>query len=439
MEIYNGGGDLDIGESTGSQGEKVPDVDEESIGAYLLVNWDDDDGDGTLTNSGGTWTNDPVPDLTESLVVNEDNLAKIVPTIDPLPTQGFAILEVSKENDLVSLYPNSTKGPKIIFVDDSGSRKYFWNLSDSSQRNEFQTFMSNGIWMEGIKQSSAERDIDIRLSFENNGSEVCSDNAKATVIMMNLANVIGREVDFGPLAERGHVSIMGRFDGKCNRNDLLDASKYILYEADGGGDWLATEPGSREANMTHVTAKPGREFFGTQIPFITSFTEASKMQNNTEGYTNRLRIIYTARWLIDHTGTIEYTKFDAMKPNSGWNASLNTITNLRCDGFVEVCYEFNNINAWGKISGGGPFYSILLTSHQDDHNEWRFGDDPEDGEDDFWGWLMPITQIGYADTYISLHFPPFSGGMFDYTANTFRGTFWQSALSQQLLIQPTLP
>lgn len=73
LDIWNGGSDLDNGQTAGSQGAQVPEDSEVSIGAYLLVNWDDDDADGTM-NADGTWSALPLPDLTENSVANEDNL-----------------------------------------------------------------------------------------------------------------------------------------------------------------------------------------------------------------------------------------------------------------------------------------------------------------------------------------------------------------------------
>jgi hypothetical protein len=65
-----------------------------SIGAYLLVNWDDDDADGVMNND-GTWSALPVPDLTENSVASEDNLAKLQPIIQPLLDTAPLMLEVS--------------------------------------------------------------------------------------------------------------------------------------------------------------------------------------------------------------------------------------------------------------------------------------------------------------------------------------------------------
>lgn len=113
LDIWNGGSDLDNGQTAGSQGAQVPEDSEVSIGAYLLVNWDDDDADGTM-NADGTWSALPVPDLTENSVANEDNLAKLKPTVEPLLDTGSIELEVSgADADKVKLWTQRTKGTEL--------------------------------------------------------------------------------------------------------------------------------------------------------------------------------------------------------------------------------------------------------------------------------------------------------------------------------------
>ena len=122
LDIWNGGSDLDNGEAAGSQGAQVPESDEDSVGAFLQLNWDDDDGDG----SSGT----PVPDLTESgTVSSEDNLAQLKPSLDPILDTGTMELEVSgADKDKIKLWSSSTKGTEIALA----SNKKTWNLSNAS-------------------------------------------------------------------------------------------------------------------------------------------------------------------------------------------------------------------------------------------------------------------------------------------------------------------
>lgn len=436
LDIWNGGGNLDNGEAVGLQGSQVLENDEESIGSYLLVNWDDDDGDGEINAAGKGWTSLPKPDFDESTAItDEDNLAQLKPNLEPMSDTGTVELEVSGvDASKVKLWEKKTKETEVILT----SNKKAWDLSNSTQKSEFEAFIANSFWIEGVEEGSTERAVTFTLRYkDSDGTEICNDVNKATIVMLNLGNVVGREVNSDALAERGHTSIVGRYNGVCMKASLTNASHYTLYESDGSDNWGGTEPGSQEALLTHITACPDRDYFGSLTPFLTSYYNSFSMQNTVAGYTMRLKILLVARRLIDNTASIGYTKFNTVLPGS-WNGNLSTVTDLRCDGFVEVCYEWCDVNSWGRIVGGTAQYNLLTVANQDDHNEWSWGDDPEDGDSDFWAWLMPVTQIGYADTYIASHYPPYSGGDFNYTSNNFEGTFWESSFSEQQLVKPTL-
>jgi hypothetical protein len=441
LEIYPGGSDLDNGEEVGTQPTTpVSEADEESVGAYLLVNWDDDDGDGEINTAGSGLTSLPKPDLDESTAItDEDNLAQLKPNLEPMLDTGTVELEVSgADKDKIKLWKKKTKETPVTLT----ANKKTWDLSNSTQQSEFQDCIANSLWIEGMEEGSAERAVTFTLRYKDSGgTEICNDVTKATIVMINLGNVVGREMGLIFTKERGHTSIVGRYDGSCIRTELIDASQYTLYESDGTDNppWF-TQPGPQEAPLTHVTASPDRDFFGSLTPFLTSFANVTDMQNTVAGYTARLKVLLVARRLIDNTGTIGYVKFSALSPGT-WNGNLSSIAALRCDGFVEVCYEWCGINSWGRIVGGTPQYSILTAAYQDDHNNWVAGDDPEDGANEFWAWLMPITQIGYADTYIADRpgtYPVPSPGPYDYVTNPFRGNFWQSGFSQQQLVKPTV-
>jgi hypothetical protein len=62
--------------------------------------------------------------------------------------------------------------------------------------------------------------------------------------------------------------------------------------------------------------------------------------------TQRLKILKTARTLASRS--ISYAPLSALLPKD-WNGSLSEVEELRCDGFVELCYEINNVNVWGKF------------------------------------------------------------------------------------------
>ena len=62
-------------------------------------------------------------------------------------------------------------------------------------------------------------------------------------------------------------------------------------------------------------------------------------------------------------------KRNAVLPGD-WNGDLSKVGGLRCDGFVEVCYEWCAVNSWGRIVGGAAQYSLFNLNYMDDHNEW---------------------------------------------------------------------
>ena len=114
----------------------------------------------------------------------------------------------------------------------------------------------------------------------------------------------------------------------------------------------------------------------------------------------------------------------------GWNGTLNDIDNMRCDGLVEMVYEWNDVDAWGKIVSGNTHYDFTVQAYLDEHNAWRWGDDPEHWEWDMWSTCLPVTQAGVADEYIDEHYP-------DYSGNDYEGNVWDSAFGEQRVVAPT--
>ena len=191
LTICNGGYDLENGKSTGVCGEVVAETDEETVGAYVLVNWDDDDGDGKM-NSNGTWTQQPEPDLAENYVEDEDNLAPLKLSLTPLPQKGKAELEVSgPDAESIKLWTQSKKGTEIQL--DCGRKT--WDLSVSSDRNELVSIIKDGCWIEGVAPGTVERGVSLQFRYKNpEGMTLCEDCCKTTVVMIRLGNVVYREL-----------------------------------------------------------------------------------------------------------------------------------------------------------------------------------------------------------------------------------------------------
>ncbi len=331
LSSANGGHELGNGleGETGEQGSSVDDDKKLSEGAYLLVNWDDDDGTGQM-NPDGSWTQLPVPDLEKTgHVENEDNLAKLTMHLSPYSSIGEIELEVTEGAYNIKLWTHGTKGEEIVLTDG----KKTWDLADPTERANFIQRCENGIWIEGVKRSIAERDVEIVLRYKLS-ELVVSDTVKATVVMINLANAVYRDNQMGLQTDRGHAALVAYFDGPGHgasfRTALEHDSRFRIIEMDGptGDRSLDTMTGPTQYGcFTNLLGPP----WGEGIDYVA-----------------RLRILAAAKSLVARADTIGYTASNAVRP-ADWNGRLDTITHLRCEGLVEVCYEMNGVDIWAKL------------------------------------------------------------------------------------------
>ena len=160
------------------------------------------------------------------------------------------------------------------------------------------------------------------------------------------------------------------------------------------------------------------------------YTAPEMLTDDIAGYRKRLKILMIADW----AGTDwqnHYCTFNCLEPNgTNWDGTLTDVAALRCDGLVELAYEINDIMVWGRIvNGSEPHYDMRDNIYLEEHNEWKWGDDPEDWEDDMYATMLPITQGGFADDYIAEHRPNYHG-------NPFRGHLWDTRFQEQRLVQP---
>ncbi len=390
LYIWNGGSDLDNGQDIGTQGTQVEDAEEETVGAYLLVNWDDDDADGVM-NTDGSWSTPPMPDLEETSVANEDNLAKIQATVQPLLDIGTVEFELSGvDAGKVKLWTQSSKGTQITM----NSNKKTWNLAVPTEKADLQTFMTNGFWIEGVAPGTTERGIAFTLRYkDSNGTEICKDDTKATVVMINLANAVYRDNMIWTQTARGHSAIVWKFDGPLTRENLSDDTKFKIVEMQG------PTQNKTLATITKDKQYPARGCY------------SSKCLKPVE----RLKILKTALSIPTGMG---YPTLggNVLEPKNTWDGNLNTVTHLRCDGLVEMPYEINGVNVWGmkRIPDSSTVhYNICDQVDNWDYNPvtgtWASGsnnecDNQEEHNDfDFTVWfvgdwddtLMPATQAGY--------------------------------------------
>ena len=398
LRIWNGGGDLGNGEgSPHAQGDEVVGDDDadgipnkQQIGAYLLVNWDNDDGTGVL-NADGTWTVPPTPDLLNNYVPNEDNLASLMmDVISDLSPAGIMELEVGGvDASKVSLWRHTYKLSPITLT----SGKKTWDLANSAQRADF---ISLGkIWVEGHEKGSTERGVSFYLRYKSGGTVIAEDYATATVVMLNLGIGLYREMKRHTFSSRGHTGLLTSYKGKCVRDELRDSSKYNVTEME------------YEKNRCVITS--WRDFYHKVYgdPITANWGPHGRVLD----YVSRLKILGAAD-LVRNNQAIHYIFDHVLEPDPWTTGQLCQISGLRCDGLVEVCYEFYGLglDAWGKRSGGTVNYSIK--TNLPEHNDSAFLSVP-------WEYhLFPATQCG--------------------KETTGKGTVWDTTFVELLAIEPPL-
>lgn len=78
-----------------------------------------------------------------------------------------------------------------------------------------------------------------------------------------------------------------------------------------------------------------------------------------------------------------------------------------------------------------PRCDMRVNAYLEEHNDWIWADDPEDWDDDMYGSCLPVTQGGFADTYISEHTT--------YQGLAFRGNLWETTFGEERLVKPNDP
>jgi hypothetical protein len=374
LEIYPGGSDLDNGEEVGTQPTTpVSEADEESVGAFLLVNWDDDDDDG----SSGT----PVPDLTESGTVNnEDNLAQLKPSLEPMLDTGTVELEVSgADKDKIKLWTSSTKGTEVTLT----SNKKTWNLSNASQKSDFQNVMANSLWIEGIDPGTAKRAVTFDLRYKQGTTTICEDKTKATVVFMRLGCGVYRELNAtGYLKNIGHAGMFYRFKHgeTLTEASLADATMYEVVQSMGAANGPTIDGYDNIFNNPSAAHWDG----GYESPGLS--------------YVDRLNILKGAKAIWDLRAQIHYptpwwSPDDVLVTASGgvdtWNGNYLDILDLRCDALIEVIYEKPGTyisSVWGKLVSGVWRFAISLYATEHNDQDWSPG-----YSDNF----NPATQSGH--------------------------------------------
>jgi hypothetical protein len=247
--------------------------------------------------------------------------------------------------------------------------------------------MPEELWLEVRAKSHNERDISLALQYSYEGASA-SDNVNATAVMINLGNAVYRELDLLGIGsiEVGHSAIVYSYTGDCTPTELNNASNYWIIEMDGPTD---------NKSLSTMTEAPGLDPMGCYT--------AHDMT-----YRKRLKVIETAKELVSRAGSIDYCFGDVLLPDN-WNDSITSVDAMRCDGLVEVCYEINLLDVWGKLNGYPANYDIRVNSFQLEHNDMNYT---------LWKrHLAPATQCGNVE-------------------DGYEGVYWDSDFTPQNLCEP---
>jgi hypothetical protein len=126
----------------------VPEAEEESIGAFIHHNIDNDDGIPPDKN----------PDKTqEGPITGEDDLKRAYASVSPLPNVGVVAL---KTGTGMKIYKSATKGATNLLVDSGGEKT--WDLANANQRTQYTTDIAN-LFVEGTADGSSNLSLEYRL------------------------------------------------------------------------------------------------------------------------------------------------------------------------------------------------------------------------------------------------------------------------------------
>jgi len=144
-----------------------------------------------------------------------------------------------------------------------------------------------------------------------------------------------------------------------------------------------------EAKLSEMTDSPGEQYWGSY-----------NLKDQTLSFSDRKDIMATAIELKDDC-LVTYAFWDCLNPYVwviGGTIDPNEIWNIRCDGLVEYCYEYNEFLVWGK---NGQHYDVSNYWYYWEHNNlydlvWPNNADTE---------LAPVVQRGAkggTSTYLTL-------------------------------------
>ena len=135
-----------------------------------------------------------------------------------------------------------------------------------------------------------------------------------------------------------HTAVFAGFDSSGN-GKVLQAlgSGYVTHEAD---------------------------FYDQFTSYGTYYYGAYTLNNRTMSFTDRKSVVTTAIGLVN--AAIPYPDYFLIPPvcivyyGNSFDGTITDISNIRCDGFVEYCYEKNNFRVWRNQDYVDADWSIVL-------------------------------------------------------------------------------
>ena len=309
---------------------------EDTTGAIVFENWDNDDVDSIHT-----------PDNTENTVAGEDDLVRIDLDIKPTGLSD-GVVKLTSNSTKIRVWKSATKNNQQLSLPAS------FDLATTS--------IITPLYVEGFDESGSKNDITLTLSYTAPGSStaLCDDEVKLTVVRQNLGIGCYRELASAWVPDFNHAGFVAEYVGKRTKTDLDNDTKWKVIQMPG----MNLGP-----NKITLTA-----YKGTALAFHGFYS----VDSLADGYRNK--IIKTAEDIL--ATSISYTWTDAVSWNGlSWDGTIADIRQLRCDGLVEVCYENAFLDVWGK---NGTHYRIQ--DYPGEHND--LGKDQPQTE------LSPVVQRG---------------------------------------------
>ena len=188
----------------------VADATEETTGAYVYWNLDNDDASdntlGTPKRSGADYLQTGAAKVTD-----ENDLKSLAMSLQPDLNQGSVMLNIASAK--AKVWKDAEKGSANLLLAGPGDKT--WNLADAGQKADFVSLCSS-LWVEGVDSGTC----DINLSYKDtSGTEICSDKVKYTFIAADC----GRHPKTDPPNERN--------DAKSTFPNLVHCEWSITAEA----------------------------------------------------------------------------------------------------------------------------------------------------------------------------------------------------------------